>query len=81
MDFTISHCHRWCQWDRERDRSLVLSGGGSVIIADINEAAAQATIAEFGPVVDFVHMNLGDHEGRETICKVFTNLNLNAWIF
>ena len=44
----------------------IVEGGGSVIIADINEVAARATIAEFGPAVDFVHMDLGDHEAIET---------------
>ena len=44
----------------------IVEGGGSVIIADINEVAARATIAEFGPAVDFVHMDLGDHQAIET---------------
>ena len=41
----------------------IVNGGGFVVIADINEAAANKTVEEFGPEhTSFKYMDLGNHE-------------------
>ena len=41
----------------------IVEGGGFVVIADINEAAATKTVAEFGAEhTVFEYMDLGNHE-------------------
>ena len=41
----------------------IVNGGGFVVIADINEAAANKTVEEFGPEhTSFKYMDLGKHE-------------------
>ena len=41
----------------------IVEGGGFVVIADINEAAANKTVEEFGPEhTSFKYMDLGNHE-------------------
>ena len=41
----------------------IVEGGGNVIIADINQGAAERVIAEFGAEhTSFTYMDLGNHE-------------------